>query len=53
MIDKEGYRENVAIVIINSDHKVLWAKEQMKMHGNFLKEELRKVRQLKEQCFEN
>ena len=26
MIDKEGYRENVAIVIINSDHKVLWAK---------------------------
>ena len=26
MIDKEGYRENVAIVIINDDHKVLWAK---------------------------
>ena len=26
MIDKEGYRENVAIVIINNDHKVLWAK---------------------------
>ena len=23
MIDKEGYRENVAIVIINDDHKVL------------------------------
>ena len=26
MIDKEGYRENVAIVIINKDRKVLWAK---------------------------
>ena len=26
MIDKEGYSENVAIVIINNDHKVLWAK---------------------------
>mgnify|MGYP000370573866 FL=1 len=26
MSDKEGYRENVAIVIINNDHKVLWAK---------------------------
>ena len=26
MIDKEGYRANVAIVIINNDHKALWAK---------------------------
>jgi len=26
MIDNEGYRENVAIVIINSKNKVLWAK---------------------------
>jgi len=26
MIDKEGYRANVAIVIINNDNKVLWAK---------------------------
>lgn len=26
MIDKEGYRENVAIIILNDDQKVLWAK---------------------------
>ena len=26
MIDKEGYRENVAIIILNEDQKVLWAK---------------------------
>ena len=26
MIDKEGYRPNVGIVILNDDNKVLWAK---------------------------
>jgi len=26
MIDKEGYRENVAIIILNDDQKVLWGK---------------------------
>ena len=38
MIDKEGYRENVAIVIINDDHKVLWAKrknENAWQNGNY------------------
>ena len=44
MIDKEGYRENVAIVIINKDRKVLWAKRAMKMHGNFLKVELSQMK---------
>ena len=33
MIDKEGYRENVAIVIINKDRKVLWAKRASENGG--------------------
>ena len=35
MIDDDGYRPNVASVIINKDHKVLWAKRTNENNWQF------------------
>ena len=53
MIDKEGYRENVAIVIINNDHKVLWAKRTNENAWQFPQGGIKSNETIKKQCFEN
>ena len=36
---KTGYRLNVAMIVLNEDNKVFFAKEEIQKIGNFLKEE--------------
>lgn len=48
MLDSDGYRPNVGIILTNDDKKVFWAKRLKNRLGNFPREVLTKVRILRQ-----
>ena len=53
MIDKDGYRPNVGIVICNTDNQVFWAKRTQEHAWQFPQGGIQKGESQKRRCIES